>query len=640
MAFIDYETCEPLRIWDRLEPRPREADFDAALAARIHDPLWMLSRQWQMGEFQGEDTGSAVLAKLARRVTPVAAHQLGGGPVAAVETEDGTLPAETRVERLPIDFAPVVRAQIGRTFVRHAEQAAVEAPPTAPFDGAALRDALLPAFAIAAADPIDAADPVAAARARATVRARRMSAVLAGRALDGVALFDALAAAPAGTLAPGVAAATDPAHAALLLVAAERFTTWFRQTYPAPGVATPEGAWDPAALEYQGGARLATDRGTVELSLAEHASGDLDWWSYDQHGLTAGTASAAATDVRTVIPAPASFAGMPNPRWWQFEDAAVDLGHFRAQATDLARIVVAEFALVYGNNWFVVPVEQPVGTLAEIEGVLVTDVFGVRTLVGPAVEASSGAWSSWDLFSVSPRRSTDAPVLGQHLFLPPTLSHATDAEPHEVVAFVRDEVANLVWAVERRVADGLGGSEDGVEAARRFTAGLGERLAADAEAAAAAAAEATAAVDPASGVAPTPAAPASPAPAIRYRLGTEVSEAWIPFLPTHVPGDTRAVQLQRGAMPRFVDPAPPQPVRPRTSVLRVGVDPASGEPVAPYFVHEEEVPRTGVTVAGRLRRARWVGGRTVVWHSRTAVPGRGEVDSGLRFDVVEPTDVG
>ena len=57
-----------------------------------------------------------------------------------------------------------------------------------------------------------------------------------------------------------------------------------------------------------------------------------------------------------MIPAPAEFAGMPNPRWWQFEDAAVDLGTFRAQATDLAKIVVAEFALVYGNNWLVVPV--------------------------------------------------------------------------------------------------------------------------------------------------------------------------------------------------------------------------------------------------------------------------------------------
>jgi hypothetical protein len=57
------------------------------------------------------------------------------------------------------------------------------------------------------------------------------------------------------------------------------------------------------------------------------------------------------------------------------------------------------------------------------------------------------------------------------------------------------------------------------------------------------------------------------------------------------------------------------------------------------MINEEEVPRTGVVVSGALRRARWVGGRTVVWHARGVTTGRGEVDSGLRFDVVEPVPV-
>ena len=67
MPFIDTATCEPMRIWSRLEPRARQVEFDGVLPARIHDPLWLLARQWQMGEFKGEDTGSAVLATLARR---------------------------------------------------------------------------------------------------------------------------------------------------------------------------------------------------------------------------------------------------------------------------------------------------------------------------------------------------------------------------------------------------------------------------------------------------------------------------------------------------------------------------------------------------------------------------------------------
>src|SRR2546430_4660090 len=89
MPFFDHVTCEPLRIWDRLEPRARRVEFDEALQARVHDPLWLLGRQWQMGEFKGEDTGSAVLAKLARRLTPVAQVQVGDG---APELEDLSLP--------------------------------------------------------------------------------------------------------------------------------------------------------------------------------------------------------------------------------------------------------------------------------------------------------------------------------------------------------------------------------------------------------------------------------------------------------------------------------------------------------------------------------------------------------------------
>ena len=47
MPFFDYVTCAPLRIFARLEPRARRVDFDEALQARVHDPLWMLGRQWR-----------------------------------------------------------------------------------------------------------------------------------------------------------------------------------------------------------------------------------------------------------------------------------------------------------------------------------------------------------------------------------------------------------------------------------------------------------------------------------------------------------------------------------------------------------------------------------------------------------------
>ena len=43
----------------RLESRTRHEDLTDALRFRVHDPLWMLSRQWQLGEFKGNNAGSS-----------------------------------------------------------------------------------------------------------------------------------------------------------------------------------------------------------------------------------------------------------------------------------------------------------------------------------------------------------------------------------------------------------------------------------------------------------------------------------------------------------------------------------------------------------------------------------------------------
>ena len=120
--------CEPLRVWNRLEPRARQVDFDRVLQAEIRDPLWMLGRQWQFGEFKGEDTGSAILAKLALRHNPPrmgewaaarrnrmfgervllrwlrAQHDAGGDAQIAALLLDASLAALE-----PLDATPVVR---------------------------------------------------------------------------------------------------------------------------------------------------------------------------------------------------------------------------------------------------------------------------------------------------------------------------------------------------------------------------------------------------------------------------------------------------------------------------------------------------------------------------------------------------
>src|SRR2546428_14159563 len=82
--------------WSRLEPLPTSDDVSEALQARIADPLWMLARQWQFNEFQGEDAGSPIAAAL--RITGVPITSLVANGVHDVVLQ-GAAPIESLVER-------------------------------------------------------------------------------------------------------------------------------------------------------------------------------------------------------------------------------------------------------------------------------------------------------------------------------------------------------------------------------------------------------------------------------------------------------------------------------------------------------------------------------------------------------------
>ena len=77
---------------------------------------------------------------------------------------------------------------------------------------------------------------------------------------------------------------------------------------------------------------------------------------------------------------------MPAMRFWEFEDAQVDFGSVDAGPTDLARMLLVEFALTYGNDWFVIPIELDVGSLCRTRSLVITDTFGIRTLIKPSSE--------------------------------------------------------------------------------------------------------------------------------------------------------------------------------------------------------------------------------------------------------------
>ena len=51
--------------------RARPAIRGPGIEARVHDPLWLLGRQWQLGEFEGEDAGTPLTVRVVTRTVPV-----------------------------------------------------------------------------------------------------------------------------------------------------------------------------------------------------------------------------------------------------------------------------------------------------------------------------------------------------------------------------------------------------------------------------------------------------------------------------------------------------------------------------------------------------------------------------------------
>ena len=94
--------------WSRLEPQTsgrRRRRRRRGYAARVHDPLWLLARQWQVGEFQAEDGGTPIVARWRARVAPMTRFVVGPIPtntqLDAPRFDAGSVPLETLVERQP-----------------------------------------------------------------------------------------------------------------------------------------------------------------------------------------------------------------------------------------------------------------------------------------------------------------------------------------------------------------------------------------------------------------------------------------------------------------------------------------------------------------------------------------------------------
>jgi hypothetical protein len=541
--------------------------MEVGLAARIHDPLWLLARQWQFGEFRGQDAGTPALVTVAGDSAPINAWR-GAAQADWTAFDPAVAPLDVLVEA-ESEATPDLRERVeaGAHF-----QGLLAAAGLGRYAGVF---AAAHAFdAAALADPAFAADPLMAAVAR--------------RGPDAVALE-----VTANTLAAGqpVDLAIDAPDLDAVAAAARQWLAWYAEEIaPAPtaGVAA---AWRENRLEY--GLAVSSPAGGGSVLTSEAYWGDgLDWFDFDIDTAAPSRPDGASTSVSArAVPMPVRYGGMPLPRFWAMEDERFDFGSVDAAGHDIGRLLLVEFATVYGNDWHILPLKLPSASLTILNEVVVSDVFG-RNLV---LERAGKDDPQWNLFSLSKEKTAqDVPHPAQNaLFLPPTAGYAVAGAPVESVRFLRDEMADLAWAVEAIVEDGL---EQRID---RRSLWVGHRPA------------------------PPPGDPARPS----YRVETIVPDHWIPLAPEQLAGEALHLRLtpmeaDDGGAPRTIEPK---------GRLLVAADPA-----ARLWVFEEEIPREGAQVDRLYRYARWQGGRSALWSARRRRVGAGEGSSGLKFDILDP----
>jgi hypothetical protein len=555
-----------LTIWTRLEPRCRTADMTAGLEARTHDPFWMLARQWQLGELLGDDAGSPVIATVASIDMPLDRYSGSGG---TAEDVPASMPLEAWVERegarprgSVVDYRQV--AESGLQFLRMLR--------------AAKMDQHIPAFVTQYAIVA----PPATDLARMDTAGARLIGVVANRVPDGVRLAAALRAAlPALPASPAISSPDD----AVVLGVAKDFLAWYDTLFDEPPVpagtsaATPptSNAWVAERMEYSFALDASATDAPGAFAASQYTGEPLTWTSFDYTATPLGATTATGQPVsRALIPSPVGFKGMPARRFWEMEDAVVDIGAIEAGPTDLGRLMLREFALIYGNDWFVVPIPVLVGSASRITSLVVTDTFGASQTIPHYSQTADGG--HWFMFAVS----GDAEP--HRLLMPPVLARSIVSDPIEQVLLVRDEAANMAWGIERLV-QGVNGAP----------------------------------VDRAS-VPPVPVAPSDATGSLpRYQLGTSVPDSYIPFIPVSIDAVQR--RMRRAAFLRTDGTS--GIVAPLGRLLAIDV---------PLF--EEEFAREGVKVERRFRLARWVDGTTHLWVARRKEIGATVGSSGLQFDRV------
>ncbi len=575
-------------MWNRLEGRPRTHNFDKAMKAEVRDALWMLTKQWQMGEFLADDAGSPVAAKIHISSSQLSQYQAAQHPTQPYEKN---IPMEVKAEQKKIPFTRLknkvsidLRLQMGKYWLSLIKSQGLN------YELEFLKEYKFELPAKSRSTDFIYAHP----------EVWKTYSAISGRCMDGYALLEKLL---AGALAANqiVNAGAD---VDALNTLGTGFLAWYKNMFYQPEEEQND-AWLPDRMEYQFNCKASSSIDEKSLTATEYYHGHLDWYSFNIETKSVASASPDKEPVTdSFLPAHVQFEGMPDTRWWKFEDGKTSFGDVKPSTVDISKLLLIEFGLVFANDWFMVPFNLAVGSLANVEGLTVKNNFGETIWIKPT-EADGKPEDKWSVFKMKSSKQDNS------LFLAPAAIKVHESDVKEEIMMIRDEVANMVWGIEQTVELATGPGDRGAEVGLRTRQFQQKQVNEN----------------------PIPENAPYAAP-VFYQAMTEVPEHWIPFVPVHVEGDNREVQLQRASMLRIIesDTLAPVKIKPHTSILREGLDEAVP---TPFYIHEEEVPRMGLRVTQSFQRTRWINGEVYVWLGMKKLTGRGEGSSGLAFDQIK-----
>jgi hypothetical protein len=610
--------------WARLEPHSRNSDLEDGIRATIHDPAWLLSRQWTLGEFEGEDASSVVYAKIKEKNDKISKIIIKDQVIpynpeipleVYIEKTSPEVPTYNSINSKTFELTFKSRVKLGLQFYKEIQHN---------LDNSLSSNEISSLkYFMASHQELNFNLNSHQMESEPEITKEYLN-LIKGRVIDIYKIksknysdiFRLIVDEHFSTMEEGVRSNISNS----LKVSTENvFKWWDGNNDEDPFFEIPNeedlSAWNSRSLEYEFKVQIGeTDSNNILCSVDDYKEDFLSWYSFRIEQETRGyDLNPASENTRVLIAKHLKIPGQPEKRYWNFEDSKVDFGLVKPNITNIITLLLMEFSFVHSADWYIIPFTMKIGSISEIQEFTIVDTFGDEIIITPAGKTpqeidildSDLSWDSWSPFTLSKKFQSDLRSNTNKLFLPPVINDLKIGPYHEEIKFLRDEVANLTWAVEKSFRTLLGESINGYDY-YQYKRNL---------------------------ITPVDPINSSIEKAIEFKFKNVIPWNWIPFIPVHEHNfsnlnfpDHSQVVYQRGAMiNHFTNPA--IPIKPNSRLLN--------EVSSPYFIDESIIPRTGVIYSERFQRTVWMNGKTFLWIGRKKMFGSHEGYSGLRFDQID-----